>query len=382
MAGALARPAFQHGHRTALVDEGQQALAGPVPVDQEDDARADAFQLRGQPGLVVGLEAGRAHQVSLAGIETLALPALGLRPLRAHLGELALEEGETLAVQVGVGQRGDRRGAGCVDLDDQHMGVVGADVVLDHQARAVAGGGGVQAGVLALERARQRQAAHEGGHPRAVAAVLGQLPCVGAVDLLGGQRRREMVQGLVQVHHGEVKAVALATLAVGQCGQGGRGQHRTLEPRQLGLPVADTLGQAGIGRAAFKQRAGHRGQVLREAGGEAVQVGQDQGLVLQRGQGRQLVQPLGAVLRADAGSHDLLRQVQCHIARMTGVGGGGLQHGEVELEAVVGFQRGTHAGRLQQRRQAQGGNGPVFFHEMRSGVGFCGAVLTATVTAW
>jgi hypothetical protein len=317
MAHTLARGGVQHRHRGGLVDEGQQALAGPVPVDQEDDALADAFEHLLQRGLVGRGEAGAAHVVGLTGVQARGLPALGGAPLCAHLGQQALEEGEALTVQVGVGQADAGRGPPGVHLQHDDVGVVGADVVLDHQARALAGGRGVQARVLALERAGALQTAHEGLDARPVAAIGGQIPGMGAGHVVAGQAGGQAVERLVQVHHQAVQAVAGLGLAAGQRAQQGLVQQGTARGQGLqpGLPAAHPFGQRRVGIGLGQQRAGHHPQVLVQLPG----------------------------------------QVQQGLVRRVGMGGRGLQHAEVELEPVVGAQGRPQAGRLQQRGPARRG---------------------------
>ena len=368
VAGAGTRAGLQHRHRAFAADEVQQALARAVPVDQEHDALADAFELLRQFGFIVRLEARGAHVIGVALVQALGGALLGLAPVRAHLGQQALEEGEALAVQVGIGQRDDLRRGGGVDLDHQHVRVVGADVVLDQQLVAVARGGRVEAGVVELERRGAVQPAHEGGDARAVAVVARQLPAVRAVDAVGGQPGRQAIERLVQVHHHDVQAVAARALAMGQRLDLRGGQHRAGQCIQLGLPVRHALGECSVGTVAFDQRARHHTQVVGQAQRQARQIGHAQGAIGFAGGGSgQVVQPVGLGAHGDVGGGDLARQIQCRLARVVGMGVRGLQHAQVELQAVVGLERGAHLRRPQQRGQrrrllAQRGDGIAFFH--------------------
>ena len=261
------------------------------------------------------------------------------------------------------------------------MRVVGADVVLDQQLVAVAsaaGGGGVQSRVLALERRGAVQPAHEGDHARAVGTTLRQLPAVRAVDGVGGQLGRQLVQRLVQVHHGQVQAVAAAALAVRQFVELGGVQHRAGERGQLRLPVRHPRGQGGVGAVAFGHRARHGAQVVVQAQRQTRQVGHAHaGCAFARGGGGQVVQPLRLGAGGDVGGGDLARQIQRRLARARGVGGGGLQHAQIELEPVVGLERGAHLGGPQQGRE-----GGAFAAQRRDGIAFFhGEVERVTVAA-
>ena len=101
-----------------------------------------------------------------------------------------------------------------LDVDDQDVGLGHADVVLDHQPLAAAGGGRPQARVIELEFARLVDAGHEGGDQRAV--VLAHPVDLGAVDRLGGELLLEPVQLLVQVHDQQVQTIAHVPLPGGE----------------------------------------------------------------------------------------------------------------------------------------------------------------------
>ena len=353
----------QHLDRQRLGHEGLQALAGAVPVDQEDDAGADALQRQRERGLVGAGEGGRAELVGRTLVEVGADLRLRRRPLCAQLRQPRLEEGEARLVQVGVGQAdaGSRRdtvdGLAIDHLDHQHMRVVGADVVLDQQVRAVAGRGGVEAGVVELEGAGAAETAHEGGDAWAV--LRADLPGVGAVDHLAGERGREAVQRLVQVHHQQVQAVvgvlaALAAVAVGQRAQvvgAERGaavfavrlpSGQVLQPVVAALAQGGDLGIGGVvhftGQA--RDRPGHGGQGLVEQRRQPRRLGQQEILALLRRAGLEFVEP--AALQAGRGAFGA--QILQRLGRLLRMGRSRLQQGQRHLEPVIGRQRRLHPG--------------------------------------
>jgi len=253
-------------------------------------------------------------------------------------------------VEVGVGERDTQ----ALDLDHQHVGVVGADVVLQQQAGAVSGGGGVEPGVVELERAGGVEPAHEGGDARAVERI--DLPHVGAVDGLAGELRSEPVERLVQVHHQQVQAVVLAALAAGERVELGRRQRVRRERFEPGAPVRTARGEV---RIAF-ERARHGAQVLGEQAGQPVEPGHMQLLALAVGGGRQLRQPG----RIDSGDGELAREVErAGVAALRAVVRR-LQHAEIELQSIVGGQRRTHARRPEQFRLSQAGDGLDLLHDI------------------
>ena len=242
------------------------------------------------------------------------------------------------------------------------MGVVGADVVLDQQPVPVAGGRGVQARMVELQRAGAVQAAHEGRHARVVPAVRRQLPGAGAVDRFGREPRSQPVERLVQVHDRDVQAVAVFAAPVGQAGQRVAVDLLAGQCAELGLPRRHPLGQRRVGPGIVEHRPGHQVQVVDQPAGQPGQAGQVQRPVLQRGIGGQVAKPGRLVARADIGGGYLAGQVdRCLVGRRC-VRGRGLEHGKVELEPVIGLQRGVDAPGLQQRQLAQRGDCVLFFH--------------------
>ncbi|WP_441710411.1 hypothetical protein [Hyphomicrobium sp. 2TAF46] len=65
-----------------------------------------------------------------------------------------------------------------------------------------------------LERPGAVEAPHERGNARPV--LCRQLPDMGAIDRFVREVCRQTIDGLMQIHNQDMKAVALATLAAGQ----------------------------------------------------------------------------------------------------------------------------------------------------------------------
>jgi hypothetical protein len=129
-----------------------------------------------------------------------------------HAVQQRLEKLEAGAVQVRVVQRNRR----ALHLHDQHVRVVGADVVLQQKPLAVAGGRGVESRVVELEWRGAVQAAHESFDVRSIGRL--QLPDVGAADLFARQTASQTIELLVQVHDQQVKAVPVEVVTVvGTC---------------------------------------------------------------------------------------------------------------------------------------------------------------------
>ena len=334
----------QHGHGTVLVDEVQQAFAGAVPVDQKDDAGAQFGQGLGQFGRVFTGEDRGPHRVGLALVEVAGHARLRHRPLCAELAEQALEEGKAAHMQVGVGQ-GDLQ---VLHLDDQHMGVVGADVVLQQQALTVTGGCRVQTRVVELEGRGAMQALHEGADQRAVAVQ--QMPDVGAVDDLAGHLGGQFVDLLVQVHDQQVQAVAIVSLTMGERMQLGLVELLSMQGVQPVLPLVHAPVGLVVGGTGQQHRSGHQGEVFVQGADESVQLGHQQDAIDPAGAGGQLVQPGGV---AQPGGRQLVAEVQGLVLWVFGVGHRRLQHGEVELEPVIGAQRRLDPHRHQQTLLAQ-----------------------------
>ncbi len=111
------------------------------------------------------------------------------------------EELRARLVHVGVGDRHVQ----ALDAHQQHMGVGGADVVLDDQARSCPDDRGIEPRMVELECPRALKAAHEGGDDR---LVVGDKPVsVGAGNNLVGALYGETVQRLVQIHDEAMQAI-------------------------------------------------------------------------------------------------------------------------------------------------------------------------------
>ena len=266
-----------------------QALAGPVPVDHEDDARGDVFQAGLQLGLAVRLQTCLPHQIGLASIEPFRHPGVEDLPGKPHVFEHLPKKTKAPRMQVGIGQRD----GAALHLDDQHMDVVGADIVLDQQALAVARDGGVQTGVRELQGGRAVQAAHEGLNQRAVVVV--HLPDMSAIDVVGGQFARKGVDLLVQVHYQQVQAVARLVVAVGQLVQVCAVQTFIVgQAAQFLQPVVAPPGQRrSASLPGVAHRACHGGQIVAQRLHQAVQAGQDKQVVIAIGTTHQLRGPGG-----------------------------------------------------------------------------------------
>ncbi len=169
-------------------------------------------------------------------------------------------------MQVGIGH-----GDGVLDhLDDQHVCVVGADIVLDQQPVLLAGRSGLKARVVQLERRGAVHPPHEGAHAQPV--LRPQLPAVRAVDLFAGNLHRQLVEVLVQVHDEDMKAVALVAVAVRQLAQS---RHAEAVLRQRVQPVVPPrharLQQRGIGVLQLGCRARQHCQIVFQQAHEAMQ---------------------------------------------------------------------------------------------------------------
>ena len=101
-----------------LADECIQPLAHAVPVDEENDARAQmpqvAFEIRPIGGAV---RAGRQKVGSR--FKLVARARIWILPRHVESGEEALEELEPRAMHVGVGERNGK----IVDADNENVGI-------------------------------------------------------------------------------------------------------------------------------------------------------------------------------------------------------------------------------------------------------------------
>lgn len=322
-----------------LADEGLQGLARLVPVDQEDQARAEMLE-EGEKLLFRrdGMAAG--HQVK----DLLFHAARFLLGERAPLDLLVVEhrheEAGAPAMDVGVGD-----GDGVVlDMDDDDMRVGLADVVLDGESPGRPRRRRAEAGMTERQRRRTFQAGHEGLDARPVDG--GDVMDARTVDLLEGRFGGEGVDRLVRVHDQKMQAVGPVVT---------RRRHRLdVAPRQLvtlGLGQrieerAPAPVQRGKGRRSGSlQGRQHAVDVAAQAGHQRVRPRNMQALAVQR-------------LRAGDGRVELgigqsrgmaLRRQRIHGARrMRGVCGRLLQEREAKLQALV---RGQGLG--QERRQQQ-----------------------------
>jgi hypothetical protein len=224
------------------------------------------------------------------------------------------------------------------------VGVVGADVVLDQQALAIAGGRGVQARMVELEGRGAVQACHEGPHPLPIPGF--ELPHLGAVDDLAGQQAGELVERLVEVHHQQMQAVCAFPAAVGE---GIELVFVQLLARQGGqplLPMLNPLLECAGGAGGFHHGPGHHRQILAQGLGQTEQVGNMELLAEAARPARQIPQP-GLV---EAGGGHLPGEVRCHAIGVAGGAGCRLEEGQIEFQPVVGGQCGLHPHRQEQPR--------------------------------
>ena len=162
----------------------------------------------GEPGLVGGVEAAGRQQV-LAGGQLVAAALLGTLPGHIERLEEALEELQPGVVDVRIGDRGVEP----VDANHQHMGIGGADVVLDEQAAVMLGRRRPQSGVVELQGRRAIEACHEGFDTPP--ALLRKAMGPGACNRLHRSRGLKLVDGAVGIHHDEVQTVSRLAVAGG-----------------------------------------------------------------------------------------------------------------------------------------------------------------------
>ena len=105
-----------------------------------------------------------------------------------------------------------------LDMDDDHVRVRCADVVLDHKPSVRPRGGCGQARMVEFQLRGAIDAGHEGRdqRPISVSNIIGG----GAVHALLGQRRLHRVELLVQIHHKAMQAVRLAMPCLRHRGNG------------------------------------------------------------------------------------------------------------------------------------------------------------------
>ena len=354
VAMAACRSALQQVHGGGLVDEQLQALARAVPVDHEHDARRHVFQTLLQRGIVLGVQRGLAHGIGLVLVHARRHDRFRHFPAEAGLFQQALEELEADHVQLGIGQAD----AAALDRDHQHVGIVGTDVVLDQQAFAVTRDSGVQARVAELERCRAVQSAHEGAYQRTVFRL--DMPDMGAIQVLGGNRAGQTVDLLVQIHYQQVEAVARGAIAMGQAVQVGGTQAIVITAcLQPVMPVCAARAEAfGICHdAAIGDRTGHGFQIIVQRLQQLCHVRQHQQLVVHIGVSHQILGPAGL---AEAGTRQFLAPVDAGLVCRQRMARGGLQQREIEFEPVIGCQCGSDPGGHQQRLLTERGNGFVF----------------------
>ena len=333
MADFTLRRLKQHCNGSCLADKIEQPLARAVPVDQKDDTGANGLQRHRQTGCIGTGKSSGADGVSRALVEPGSDARFGHRPVRAQGAEQSLEKSEAAAVQVRI-----RQSHGVLlHLDYQHMGVIGTDVVLHQQTRAISGGGGVQARMVELERCRAVEPTHEGTDQATVG--IAQLPDLRTVDHLAGQGLGQVVDLLVQIHDQQVQAVPAIALALGQAVQAHVVDFFALHRCQQFKPVLHPQMGLCIMGSDFKQRPRHDGQVFPQAGDKARQFRHQHRAVDTAGTTWKLKQP-GP--RGDVGSGHFARQVWRVLMGVPGMGGCSLQYRQVKLEPVIGRQRSFH----------------------------------------
>jgi len=206
MADVMARAPIEHLDRILVADQLAQGFPRLVPIDQEHERSADRLQEGIALVKVRRLVSARDEIERLALGQTFSLPRLQALPAHGKLVELVHEELGARFVHVGVRDRDDK----LLDADQQHMGVRGADVILNDEMRARAHGDGIEPRMIEFEVARPLETFHESLDRALVFRV--QAVGVRAGNHLLGALRGETVERLVQIHDQAVKTVALATL--------------------------------------------------------------------------------------------------------------------------------------------------------------------------
>ena len=232
-----------------------QLFAGAVPVDQEDQARAEEFEVGSHAGGVGGDKAAGGHEERFAGGQ--GGGALGV-PGGAAGFQHVLEKRQAFGVHVGVG---DADGL-VLHVNDDDVGVGGADVVLDDQAVAGPRGGGGEAGMVELQFGGAVEAGHEGCDQGAIGFV--EVVGGGAVEGFFGEVGLQGVELLVQVHHQPVQAVGVA-MAGAHHRRGGGGIEQVVCCGRQGLQqLFQPCGEAG--GFGCEHRGGHQAHVFGDAG--------------------------------------------------------------------------------------------------------------------
>ena len=210
VAVAVVRGPLEHRNAVALAHERSQALARAVPVDQKHQARTEELQVLRELPAIARVVAADTQMVDAALVQAAFAARAGFLPMHREFFEQALEEQQPLQVHVGIG---DGRNQAC-DMHHQHVRIGHADIVLQDELPAAQGGRGPQSRMVELECLGRVQAAHEGAHQFLVLGA--QAVDARAIHALARQVPLQAVQGLVQVHHQEVRRVAALALARSQ----------------------------------------------------------------------------------------------------------------------------------------------------------------------
>ena len=277
-----------------------------------------------------GVEVGgdvRAHgHVVTAGLECRVLLLSRAAPGNIVTREEVLEETQARRMDIGV----DDVALQTHDIDDEHMGIGGPDLVLQNQLAVRFGSGRAQAGVIELERLGAMQTRHEGRNQ--LASLLRELEDSGAIQVLGGDLGLEMVERLVQVHDQQVHAVATAAITVGEpideraadaIPDGPVGGERIETPREA------------LAAWAFKG-LDHLGHGLTHHAVDPLGSANEEGIALEPASFGDNGVEGGLV---DAGGNALAVEVGRHAIPLQRLGAGELEQGKQILGAVIGRQR-------------------------------------------
>ena len=220
-------------------------------------------------------------------------------------------------------------------LQHQHMGVVGADIVLDQKTVAVPRHSGVQTRMAKLQRCSGMDAALESLHPFTVTGR--DLPDMRPHDVFGCHLGRHGVDGLVKVHDQQVQAVRPVVIAMGDFGQRVVGKPLlVLKLLQAGQPRIPARCQCGIRvRAALAGGPGHDMQIAGKRSEPLVDPGHEQHIVGAVGPPTKASQPRLLLQTKPA---DLCFPVHLTRLWMRRLLGHRLHQTQVELQTVVGRQ--------------------------------------------
>ena len=269
----IGRP-FQDLDRRLVLHQQPEPLARLVPVDEKDDARAHPLEKGRERGGIRRDEAAERQVEEIGIADARDLARADLLPGEAGLRAQALQKAHPRQVDVAVGERHPQ----AAHLDDEDMRLGRADIVLDQQRLAGAGGDGVKAGMIEFER---RRAVHP-GHERRDRGAIGLAEAVGpgAGDLHRRDGALQPIDLLVQIHDEKVDAIARLGTRRGQrrdllAAQHVIGGRRSLLDQPLQAGAEARMERRGIGALLPRhlQRRDHGAQRLVKPGDEPLRAG-------------------------------------------------------------------------------------------------------------